>query len=109
MRMRSPTRMGRPRSTLRTPKAWTSPCLPRCTMAMTLGGPPCLATRVLRAPSRSASRALAPSRAPWSVPAVVPFGVAAITAPHATTNATAIDYTSKTVFLIWGTPPLLYG
>ena len=40
MRIRSLARMGSPLFRLRTPKAWTFLCWPRCTTAMTLGGPP---------------------------------------------------------------------
>ena len=54
------TRMGRPLFRLRTPKAWTSLCLPRCTTAMAPGGPPCLATSAFSAPSSAASAPLAP-------------------------------------------------
>ena len=45
MRMRSLARMGRSPFRLRTPKEWTSLSRPRCTMAITPGGPPFMATR----------------------------------------------------------------
>ena len=59
MRMRSLARMGRSPFRLRTPKEWTSLSRPRCTMAITPGGPPFMATRSSSARSSAASAPLA--------------------------------------------------
>jgi hypothetical protein len=95
-RVRSFGRMGCPVSMLRTPKAWTSLCWPRWTMAMTPGGPPCLATRDLRAPSSAA-----PGPFPWAPLWGVPVGVTASAIPLARSTAVATAASSRTDLLIY--------
>src|SRR5919112_2256397 len=104
MRMRSPARMVRSVFMLPPPKAWTSLCLPRCTTAIAPGGPPCWATNACSLASSAASAAVVSA-----VPMSSPPGLAASAIPLATSNAVAIDASSRTVLLIPPSNPVVGG